>query len=91
MSAVAESVQPAMAAPFVFTDSVAAKGTDLIAEEGNTKLKLRVFVYGGGCSGFKHVFSLTKPLACLPGLSKSTARCRSIESHLHRLSKNERT
>ena len=34
--------------PLVFTDSAAAKVADLIAEEGNPELKLRVFVQGGG-------------------------------------------
>jgi len=38
----------------VFTDSAAAKVADLIAEEGNPDLKLRVFVQGGGCSGFQY-------------------------------------
>jgi iron-sulfur cluster insertion protein len=33
--------------PLVFTDSAAAKVADLIAEEGNPELKLRVFVQGG--------------------------------------------
>jgi iron-sulfur cluster insertion protein len=40
--------------PLIFTDSAAAKVADLIAEEGNTDLKLRVFVQGGGCSGFQY-------------------------------------
>src|SRR3990167_4304705 len=51
MSAVAEIV-PEMPDPIVFTESAAAKVADLIAEEGNPDLKLRVFVQGGGCSGF---------------------------------------
>ena len=42
MSAVAENVQTEMPSPFVFTDSAAAKVADLIAEEGNPDLKLRV-------------------------------------------------
>ncbi len=44
-------------APLVFTDSAVAKVTDLIAEEGNPELKLRVFVQGGGCSGFQYGFT----------------------------------
>ena len=40
-----------------FTDSAAAKVADLIAEEGNPDLKLRVFVQGGGCSGFQYGFT----------------------------------
>ena len=43
--------------PFVFTDSAADKVKDLIAEEGNPELKLRVFVTGGGCSGFQYGFT----------------------------------
>jgi iron-sulfur cluster insertion protein len=46
-----------MPLPFVFTDSAAAKVADLIAEEGNPDLKLRVFVQGGGCSGFQYGFT----------------------------------
>lgn len=41
----------------VFTDSAVAKVKDLIAEEGNPALKLRVFVTGGGCSGFQYGFT----------------------------------
>lgn len=43
--------------PFVFTDSAANKVKDLIVEEGNPDLKLRVFVTGGGCSGFQYGFT----------------------------------
>lgn len=50
-------VPPAMPAPIVFTDTAAAKVAELIAEEGNPELKLRVFVQGGGCSGFQYGFS----------------------------------
>ncbi|MFZ9434442.1 MAG: iron-sulfur cluster insertion protein ErpA, partial [Burkholderiaceae bacterium] len=46
-----------MPAPLVFTDSAAAKVADLVAEEGNPDLKLRVFVQGGGCSGFQYGFT----------------------------------
>jgi iron-sulfur cluster insertion protein len=41
----------------VFTDSAAAKVKELIEEEGNADLKLRVFVQGGGCSGFQYGFT----------------------------------
>ena len=57
MSAVAENIQIAMPEPILFTDSAAAKVADLIAEEGNPDLKLRVFVQGGGCSGFSYGFT----------------------------------
>ena len=43
--------------PLVFTDAAAAKVKDLLLEEGNPELKLRVFVQGGGCSGFQYGFT----------------------------------
>ena len=43
--------------PLVFTDSAVAKVRDLIYDEGNPELKLRVFVTGGGCSGFQYGFT----------------------------------
>lgn len=41
----------------IFTDSAANKVRQLIDEEGNPELKLRVFVTGGGCSGFQYNFT----------------------------------
>lgn len=41
----------------VFTDNAAHKVKELIAEEGNDNLKLRVFITGGGCSGFQYGFT----------------------------------
>lgn len=49
----AAEIPPAL----LFTDSAAAKVRDLITEEGNSNLKLRVFISGGGCSGFQYGFS----------------------------------
>ncbi len=46
-----------MPIPLVFTDSAAEKVRALIDEEGNPELKLRVFVTGGGCSGFQYGFT----------------------------------
>lgn len=46
-----------MPCPFLFTDSAASKVKNLIEEEGNPDLKLRVFVTGGGCSGFQYGFT----------------------------------
>jgi iron-sulfur cluster insertion protein len=46
-----------MPAPLIFTDSAANKVKELITEEGNPELKLRVFVTGGGCSGFQYGFT----------------------------------
>jgi len=43
--------------PLIFSDSAAAKVRQLIDEEGNSELKLRVFVQGGGCSGFQYGFT----------------------------------
>lgn len=52
-----------MPSPFIFTDSAAAKVRELIEEEGNTDLKLRVFVTGGGCSGFQYGFTFDEEAA----------------------------
>lgn len=41
----------------VFTDNAVKKVKDLIEEEGNNDLKLRVFITGGGCSGFQYGFT----------------------------------
>jgi iron-sulfur cluster insertion protein len=58
MNAVTESaVTTEMPLPFVFTDAAADKVKQLIEEEGNPELKLRVFVQGGGCSGFQYGFT----------------------------------
>ena len=46
-----------MPVPLVFTDNAANKVKQLIEEEGNDELKLRVFVTGGGCSGFQYGFT----------------------------------
>jgi iron-sulfur cluster insertion protein len=40
-----------------FSDAAAQKARTLIAEEENENLKLRVFVTGGGCSGFEYGFT----------------------------------
>ena len=44
-------------APLVFTDAAARKVGQLISEEGNEQLKLRVYISGGGCSGFQYGFT----------------------------------
>lgn len=44
-------------APILFTDNAANRVKQLIIEEGNQELKLRVFVSGGGCSGFQYGFT----------------------------------
>ena len=45
------------------TESAVTKLKDIIAEENNPKLKLRVFVQGGGCSGFQYGFTLDEEQA----------------------------
>ena len=45
-----------MPTPINFTDNAVNKVKELIAEEGSPDLKLRVFVSGGGCSGFQYGF-----------------------------------
>jgi iron-sulfur cluster insertion protein len=46
-----------MPSPLLFTDSAAHKVKELIEEEKNPALMLRVFVSGGGCSGFQYGFT----------------------------------
>lgn len=46
-----------MPSPLKFSEAAAAKVKQLIDEEGNAALKLRVFVQGGGCSGFQYGFT----------------------------------
>jgi iron-sulfur cluster insertion protein len=48
--------------PLIFTDSAAKKVGELIAEEDNPELKLRVFVAGGGCSGFQYGFTFDESI-----------------------------
>lgn len=48
--------------PLIFTDSAAGKVKSLIEEEGNSNLKLRVFVTGGGCSGFQYGFTFDETI-----------------------------
>lgn len=46
-----------MPMPLNFTDNAVKKVRELMVEEGNPELKLRVFVSGGGCSGFQYGFT----------------------------------
>jgi iron-sulfur cluster insertion protein len=50
-------------APLVFTEAAAHKVHELILEEGNPELKLRVYISGGGCSGFQYGFSFDEAQA----------------------------
>jgi iron-sulfur cluster insertion protein len=49
-------------APLVFTSSAATKVAQLIAEEGNPALMLRVYIQGGGCSGFQYGFTFDESI-----------------------------
>jgi iron-sulfur cluster insertion protein len=53
---------PGLAPSLVFTDAAALKVSELIREESNPNLKLRVFVQGGGCSGFQYGFTFDENL-----------------------------
>ncbi len=50
------------ATPVVFTDAAASKVGELIEEEQNPELKLRVFISGGGCSGFQYGFTFDEKI-----------------------------
>lgn len=51
-----------MPSPIIFSDAAATKVSELIAEEGNDALKLRVFITGGGCSGFQYGFTFEEDI-----------------------------
>ena len=48
--------------PITLTESAAAKVRNLVKEEGNDRLMLRVFITGGGCSGFQYGFTFDEEL-----------------------------
>lgn len=48
--------------PLLFTDAAALKVKELIEEEANPQLMLRVFISGGGCSGFQYGFTFDENL-----------------------------
>lgn len=51
-----------MSTSITFTDNAAKKVSELIAEENNANLKLRVYIAGGGCSGFKYGFTFDEQI-----------------------------
>ena len=57
------SVETFTPAPLHFTQDAASKVKNLVDEEGNPRLKLRVFVTGGGCSGFQYGFTFDEDVA----------------------------
>ena len=54
------SVESFTPTPLQVTQGAATKVKNLVDEEGNSRLKLRVFVTGGGCSGFQYKFGLAE-------------------------------
>ncbi|MBI2993122.1 MAG: iron-sulfur cluster insertion protein ErpA [Gammaproteobacteria bacterium] len=48
--------------PLLFTEAAAAKVRELVEEEKNDALMLRVFISGGGCSGFQYGFTFDENL-----------------------------
>ena len=57
------SLPGVMPSQLEFTSSAAAKVAELIIEEGNPELKLRLYVTGGGCSGFSYGFAFDDQVA----------------------------
>ena len=49
--------------PVIFTSAAASKVSALITEEGNPNLMLRVYIQGGGCSGFQYGFTFDEDVA----------------------------
>jgi iron-sulfur cluster insertion protein len=58
----AADMAPAAPNVLIFTDAAAGKVGELIREESNPNLKLRVFVSGGGCSGFQYGFTFDEKI-----------------------------
>jgi iron-sulfur cluster insertion protein len=63
LSAVTDPAVTESSAQILLTDTAVAKVLDLIAEEGNPEIRLRVFVSGGGCSGFQYGFQFEESTA----------------------------
>ena len=74
--------------PIIITENAANKIWELIAEEENFQLKLRVFITGGGCSGFQYGFSFDEAIneddtvISKTIVKKDTADCDSIKVQL---------
>jgi len=57
MAGTTETAAGAANQPPVLTEGAIQKAQQLLSEEGNQGLKLRVFITGGGCAGFQYGFS----------------------------------
>lgn len=66
--------------PLLITPSAVAKVKSLIEEEGNSELKLRVFVTGGGCSGFQYGFAFEEVTADDDTLIEKDGVCAVVDS-----------
>ena len=60
--ATATEIAPQATYGIVFTDAASSKVGELIAEEDNPNLMLRVFISGGGCSGFQSGFTFDEDI-----------------------------
>lgn len=49
-------------APITFSDAAAAKVLELLQNEDNSEMMLRVFIQGGGCSGFSYGFTFEEKI-----------------------------
>ena len=56
------AIEEAMPDPLVFSEAAAIKVKELIDDEGNEALMLRVFISGGGCSGFQYGFTFDEEI-----------------------------
>jgi len=57
-----QDIPTAPPVPLIFTDAAAGKVAELLNEEDNPALKLRVFISGGGCSGFQYGFTFDEKI-----------------------------
>ncbi len=57
-----DGIQVMMPTPLHFTDAAADKVRTMIVEDGNPLLKLRIYVSGGGCSGFQYGFAFDETI-----------------------------
>lgn len=62
MSELAKSVNDENQELIIFTDAAAAKVKELIDEEENPRLNLRIYIIGGGCSGFQYGFKFDETI-----------------------------